>query len=97
MVQRTGGFRRKTRSKLRKNVRARGKLNITKYLKQFDIGQRVFLVLDSAVHKGMPMPRFMGRSGTVKEKQGECYKVEVKDGKLKKSLLVHPIHLKGEK
>ncbi len=97
MVQRTGGFRRKTRSKLRKNVRARGKVSVNKMLQTFKEGERVDFVFEPSIQNGMPLPKYLGHSGIIKNKQGHCYKVEVKDGKMLKTLLVHPVHLRGVK
>jgi len=94
MTQRIGGFRRKTRSKLRKNVRQRGKISIKNYFQSFNSGDSVTLVPEPAIQKGMFFPRFQGKTGIITGKQGECYKVHIKDGSLIKELLVHPVHLR---
>jgi len=94
MVQRTGGFRRKTRAKLKKNVRDRGKISIRRYSQIFNSGDRVILYAEPAVQKGMYFPRFYGRCGTVTGKRGKCYEVSIKDGGKEKTLIVHPVHLK---
>ena len=94
MVQRIGGFRRKTRYKFRKEKRSRGKISLTKYFQSFDIGDRVYLHLEPAVQKGMYYPRFMGKSGIVKGKRGKCYEVAINDIGKEKMLIVHPVHLK---
>ncbi len=93
MVQRIGGFRRKTRSKLKKNESEKGKVSISRYFHSFKEGDSVVLKPEPAVQKGMPHPRFQGKSGVVTGKQGNCYKVMVKDGKMEKTVLAHPIHL----
>ncbi|MBU2638101.1 MAG: 50S ribosomal protein L21e [Nanoarchaeota archaeon] len=93
MVQRVGGFRRKTRSKLRKNESQKGKISISRYFQSFKEGDAVILKPEPAVQNGMPFPRFHGKSGIIIGKQGNCYKVSIKDGNMKKMLLVHPIHL----
>ncbi len=94
MAQRTGGFRRKTRHKLRKNKKEKGKISIRKYFQKFKEGDKVYLKAEPAVQKGMYLPRFHGKAGCIVKKQGECYYVKIKDGKKEKNLLVHPIHLK---
>ena len=94
MVKRIGGFRRKTRYKFRKEKRSRGKISITRYLQLFNVGDKVYLGLESAVQKGMYHPRFMGRSGIVKYKRGNCYEVIINDLGKEKKLIVHPVHLK---
>src|SRR3989344_6030113 len=94
MTQRVGGLRRKTRSKLRKNIRTRGKIGLSRYFQAFDEDDRVYLKVEPAVHKGMYNPRFPNKVGTIKGKQGRCYEVQIKDGKKSKTLIVHPVHLK---
>lgn len=94
MVQRIGGFRRKTKHKLSKGVRERGKLSVNRYLENYGIGDRVVLVGESSYQKGMYFPRFHGRVGTVTKKQGACYYVKINDLGKQKSILVHPAHLK---
>lgn len=92
-MQRIGGFRRKTRSKLRKPVSERGKISIRKYLQVFKVGDKVSFKADPSVQTGMYLPRFHGHVGTVTGKQGICYKVEFYDRRKKKEVIVHPVHL----
>ncbi|MBS3108385.1 50S ribosomal protein L21e [Candidatus Woesearchaeota archaeon] len=94
-MKRVGGFRRKTRSKLRKNVHDKGKIYISRFLQQFKINDKVALTADSSYQKGMYHPRFHGKTGTVIGKQGNCYYVSIKDGAKKKKIIIHPIHLRG--
>jgi large subunit ribosomal protein L21e len=94
MAQRKGGFRRKTRSKLRKKTSERGKVSIRKYFQELKAGTSVCFKADPAFQKGMYFPRFHGKTGKVIGKEGSCYKVEFKDGKKQKTVVAHPIHLK---
>jgi len=94
MVKRIGGIRRKTRYKLRKEKRGKGKISITNYFQSFKIGDRVHLGVESAVQKGMYHPRFMGKSGVIKGSRGKCYEVSINDFGKEKKLIVHPVHLK---
>ena len=94
MVKRIGGMRRKTRYKLSKELRRRGKISMTNYFQSFNAGDRVALHVESAVQKGMYHPRFMGKSGIVKGKRGRCYEVLIKDINKAKTVVVHPVHLK---
>jgi len=93
-MQRVGGFRRKTRSKLRKNVSERGRISIKRFLQEFKINEKVNLTADPAYQKGMYYPRFHGKTGKITGKQGKCYYVSIKDGSKEKIIIVHPIHLK---
>jgi len=93
-MQRTGGYRRKTRSKLRKNIREKGKIAIRNFFQSFDEGERVNLVMEPGVQRGMFHPRFHGRTGIVTRKQGNSYYIKIKDGNKEKAVIVHPVHLK---
>ena len=94
MVKRIGGFRRKTRHKLSKNVRSKGKISLVKYFQEFKKGDNVYLVAEPSVHRGMFYPRFYGKAGVVVGKSGKCYEVQIMDGKKSKTVISHPIHLK---
>ncbi len=91
MVRASKGFRSKTRRKLKK----RGKrTTITESLKEFNTGERVVVKINPSIHKGMPHPRFYGRSGIVIEKRGNAYSIQIKDGNKQKILISRPEHLK---
>ena len=94
MVKRIGGIRRKTRYKFKKERRNRGKISITRYFQSFNVGDRVYLGLESAVQKGMYYPHFMGKAGIIKAKRGKCYEVTIHDGTVPKIIIVHPVHLR---
>ena len=96
MTKRLGGFRRKTRSKLRKNPRTRSKISITNYLQEFNINDKIILKAEPGIQKAMYFPRFYAKPGIIQSKQGNCYKILIKDGKKDKILIVHPIHLKRQ-
>ena len=49
---------------------------------------------EPTVQKGIYHPRFHGKVGIIKEKQGNCYLVLIKDKNMEKIQIVHPIHLK---
>jgi large subunit ribosomal protein L21e len=90
------GFRFKTRKKLRKKIREKG-IKISRALQTFEVGDRVHIDIDPAVHKGMPHPRFQGRTGVVIGQRGRAYLVRVRDGDSYKTLIVRPEHLKPQK
>jgi len=94
MVQRIGGFRSKTRNKLSKNFREKGKISIKSYFQAFKTGDRVVLSAEPAVQKGMYFPRFHNKTGTITGKQGRCYEVAIVDFTKPKKLIVHPVHMK---
>jgi large subunit ribosomal protein L21e len=92
MTKRIGGFRRKTRNKLKRLEK--GKILIRRFIQKFENGQKVLLNADSSVQKGMYFPRFHSKVGVIKGKKGNCYEVTIKDGKKNKTLIVHPVHLR---
>src|SRR3989338_531908 len=94
MSKRIGGFRRKTRSKLKKAVRSKGKISLTRYFQELKKGDKVHLIAEPSIHKGMYHPRFIGKRGTIVSNRGRCYEVSVKDINKEKILIAHPIHLK---
>ncbi len=95
MVKRLGSFQRKTRHKIRaKTYREKGKLSVSRYFQKFEEGEKVGLKICAQVQKGRFHARFHGLTGTVNGKKGACYAVEIHDMNKKKTLYVHPIHLK---
>jgi large subunit ribosomal protein L21e len=96
-MRRSKGFKSGTRYKLKKGVRAKGKLSLSKTLQQFDEGDSVHIVIDPSVQKGMPYPRFHGKTGTVIEKRGRAYLVEVSENNAKKVVICAPSHLSSQR
>jgi len=97
LVKRSKGIRSKSRQILRKNPRDRGLKSITRALQEFGEGESVNIVIDSAMHKGMPHIRFQGYTGKVEGKQGESYLVGINDGKKHKTLIIRSEHLRRVK
>lgn len=93
MAKRTGGFRRKSRYKLQRNPRQKGKLNFKRYLEEYKPGDKVLLRPDSIVQKGICDPRFIGRVGVISKKQGACYEIIIREKTKTKKLIIHPIHM----
>jgi large subunit ribosomal protein L21e len=89
------GFRFKSGRKLRKKIREKG-IKIRRALQTFNVGDIVHIDIDSAVHKGMPHPRFQGRTGVVIGQRGRAYLVRIRDGNSYKILIVRPEHLKPQ-
>ena len=94
MTQRIGGIRRKTRNKFAKNVRKKGKFSLADYLQTFTKGDNVFLVAEPSIHKGFYHGKFHGKAGIIQQKRGNCYEIAINDINKKKTVIVHPVHLK---
>ncbi len=91
-MKKSRGFRSQTRYKLQQKPGFRPP--ITKFLQEFEIGQRVVISPEPSSHKGMPHHRYKGRIGKVIEKRGKSYIVEITDGNKVKKLICRPEHLK---
>jgi len=96
MTLKSKGFRRSTRNKLSKKSRKKGMFPITRSLATFELGQKVHIAIEPSVHKGMPHPRFQGKTGTVLERRGRSYLLEIREGDAKKVIISRPEHLKAQ-
>ncbi|MGI6009788.1 MAG: 50S ribosomal protein L21e [Methanomethylophilus sp.] len=92
-MQRSRGFRSKTRQLLQKKPRARGLSPITREFQTFENGEKVNIVIDPSIHKGMPHSRFQGLTGVVIGSRGAAYEVAVKVGGKTKTVVSRPEHL----
>lgn len=90
------GERRKTRYKLKKEVRERGISPVSYAIQEFELGQAVHIKLDPSVQKGMSNPKFHGRTGKVIGQRGRAYLVEVKDGNSTKQVILYPEHMRPQ-
>lgn len=91
MVRKSFGKMRGTRKKLK--VRRRPTVN--DYMKEFKKGD----VVSISIYPGIrfPHPNFQGRTGKVTEIRGRSYGVMIRDGGMKKTVFLKPVHLKGLK
>jgi large subunit ribosomal protein L21e len=92
-MKRSRGFRSKSRYKMKKHVRKKGALPVSRVIQEFKVGDTVSIVMEPSVQKGQPHPRFHGKTGVVREKRGESYLVEISDGNAKKIVISRPVHL----
>lgn len=93
MVRKSRGFRAKTRFKIKQKVGYRPP--ITKFLQEFKRNQNVVIVQEPSSQRGMPHPRFKGKTGKIIEKRGKSYIVQILDGNKVKKLISAPEHLKA--
>jgi large subunit ribosomal protein L21e len=90
-------MRKKSRDKLSRTVRARGKSSVVRAIQEFDAGAMVHVIIDPSIHKGMPHPRFHGKTGEVVGKRGRAFVLKVTDGNATKTLITLPEHLMAQK
>jgi len=91
------GPRKKTRYKFKKELRQRGLPPVTSVIQQFEPGDKVHIVVNSSVQKGMPHRRFHGLTGTVIGKRGRAWMLSILDGDAEKTVIARPQHLKAQK
>ena len=91
------GPRKKTRYKYKKDLRKRGILPVTTAIQEFEIGQKVHVVCEPSVQKGMPNPKFQGSTGKIIGQRGRSYVLEVRCGNAMKEVYSLPQHLKAQK
>ncbi len=94
MVKASKGIMEKSRQIFRRSPRKRGLSPITRALRTFEVGDKATIVIDSSKQKGWPHHRFHGLTGTVVERRGRAYVLDVRFGGKIKQAIVLPEHLK---
>ncbi|WP_455364114.1 50S ribosomal protein L21e [[Eubacterium] cellulosolvens] len=94
MVKSSSGYRARSRSLLKKERRESGKIGLSKILHEYKVDEKVYITINSTVHKGMPHRRFQGKVGVIQSKRGRSYIVTVPIGDSQKKIIVRPEHLK---
>jgi len=82
---------------LTKRVREKGKLGLSRLLAKYEVGDKVIINIDSGIHKGMPHKRFQGKVGTVVEKRGRAYVLDLPQRKTSKYIIAGPEHIKRQR
>ena len=95
MVKASQGLRHRTRKLFRKNVRERGAVPpLSLVMREYNIGDKVHIVPNPAVHEALPHRRYVGKTGTVVGKRGRAYLIEIAVGSKKKIVITVPEHLR---
>ncbi|MFP4006169.1 MAG: 50S ribosomal protein L21e [Candidatus Hadarchaeia archaeon] len=87
------GKRSKTRQKLQKGPRSRGKVYSQNVVQSYPKGSKATIKINPDTPEGQPHPKFHGRTGVIKRKQGKSYIIAVKDGNGEKEIITRPEHL----
>ncbi len=97
MTTKVKGYRAGTRSKFSKPFRRRGAIRMTKYLQRHRIGDIVDIVVDGAIHRGMPHNFYHGKTGRVfnvnPRSIGVSIQKVVRNRKIEKRLNIRSEHL----
>ncbi|MFA6065173.1 MAG: 50S ribosomal protein L21e [archaeon] len=88
---RNKGRRGKTRYKMSKHG---PKTSVNDIMREFEIGDKVQIVIDGSIHKGFPHKNFHGLTGNVKAKRGEAYEISVAKGNQPLTVVTTPVHMK---
>jgi len=78
---------------LTKPSREKGKPKLSKLLTEYALGSQVIIKMDSSEQKSLPHKRFHGRIGTVVEKRGRGYVINVALGDAVKQIILRAEHL----
>ena len=79
---------------LTKRVREKGKLGLSRLLAEYEVGEKVVINIDPGIHKGMPHKRFQGKVGTVVERRGKAYVLDIPQRKTSKLVIAGPEHVR---
>ena len=77
----------------KKPARQKGKLSLSKYFQELEIGDRVSISREQSLPASFPK-RFQGITGEIESKRGKSMVLKIKDGNKEKRILIEPIHLK---
>jgi large subunit ribosomal protein L21e len=93
MVKSSKGFRSRSRGTFTKEARERGLPAVTRFLREFEVGEKVMVRIEPSDPHGQPHPRYQGRTCTVVGRSGRAYRIQFLDGGKRKELIATPIHL----
>ena len=91
------GLRQRTRKLFTKHARQRGMAPLGRILYDYKIGERIDIIPDPSIHKTLPHRRFCGKVGSILEKRGRAYLVEIQDGDKIKTIFLRKEHMRPSK
>ncbi|ADI31174.1 50S ribosomal protein L21e [Staphylothermus hellenicus] len=98
MVKAPKGYRHRTRKVFSKHIREKGAVPpLSLLMIDYKPGDKVHIVVNPAIHKGMPHRRYHGKTGIIIGKRGKAYIVKVTLGDKEKTLFIRPEHLRPAK
>lgn len=69
---------------------------LSKLIEKRKRGEKVAIKIDPSHHKGMPHRRYQGKIGTILERRGRAYVIEIRVGKKKvKKIIARPEHIRS--
>ena len=92
------GLRSRTRSKFSRPFRKNGAINMKNYLETIKVGEHVDIIVNGAIHRGMPFNFYHGRTGRVfnvnKRGLGVIIKKKVRQRYMEKRLNILREHVR---
>ena len=86
------------RSKARHKMQTRRRATPSDFLKEFHIGDRVFVKLQpNIMNKGYPYIKFHGVAGEIVGRMGKAYVVKFYDKNAEKKAILSPVHIQLQK
>lgn len=76
-----------------KKIRQKGKVKLSEYFKKLNENDTVAVVKEQSFPGNFPK-RIVGKTGKVIGSRGAFKLVELNDGDMTKTFIIHPIHLK---
>jgi len=76
-----------------KRIESRAKPGLSMVFQEFKEGEPVAVVKEPSVDSRFPL-RLQGLTGTVRDRRGKSYVVEIKTQNKAKKFLIEPVHLK---
>ncbi|MDD5191802.1 MAG: 50S ribosomal protein L21e [Candidatus Nanoarchaeia archaeon] len=77
----------------RKSLRNKGKIKLSKYFQDIEIGERVSVISELGLQPKFPS-KLQGRTGIVESRRGNSYIIRIKDLNKEKTYIIHPVHLR---
>ena len=87
----------RTRRLFKKSPRSKGLPPLGRLLVNYQVGDKVDIVIEPSQQKGMPHRRFHGKVGEVLKRQGNAYIIKLNDLNKEKTLIVRPEHMRQHK
>lgn len=94
MVLSSKGIRAKSRKKLTQEKHKRG---ISRFFREFYIGEKVIIDIDPAYYNGNPHHRFQGGIGEIVGRRGRAYIIRINDLGKEKTIISNSVHLKRQR
>ncbi|HIC95085.1 TPA: 50S ribosomal protein L21e [Candidatus Bipolaricaulota bacterium] len=71
-------------------------IGLSRLIKEYEVGEKVAIKIDPSVHKRRPHRRYQGKIGTIVEKRGRAYVVEISVGRRKvRKIICGREHIRG--